>query len=460
MASGGGSTGGGTARSTQFRATHVRFSVPLALYNALNNQASGLNARNWSTLDLNGDGRLDLALTSNPATGAIFNTAGTTHWNVHLGNANGFSPIVTQWVVPANASLPQGYTSTDSATTPYFWATFDVSGDGRPDLVHTMNPISMGPYVSTVGATTDGWLLRRGVGVAFEPNAGTMTIPRVPGLGGGIDRLTNDTVSRRWALARLVGAASLDLVITADPASDMVWQASTTPTWQVCAGTVAGFGAFTNCLRLRVPDSGTPGGFRSASTLSAPQRRVWLLVDMNGDGLDDLVQSLNPAGALDEAFTNAGAPFWKVWLNQTRVGPADTLFAATPLEWSVPGTTYASPSSATGNRFWQLMDLDGDGLQELVLTADPLTGQPFFGPSWRVYATNPTRTGFQQRATGWAIPLGPLPDGFRSVSGAGWAVLDATNDGLPDLVQFQDPATGNAFTDASGAYWRVFPGVP
>ncbi|MER2560781.1 MAG: hypothetical protein ABTQ32_08685 [Myxococcaceae bacterium] len=68
------------------------------------------------------------------------------------------------------------------------------------------------------------------------------------------------------------------------------------------------------------------------------------------------------------------------------------------------------------------------------------------------------RSGFSTTGTPWTIPTGPAPDGFRSVSGTSWAVLDVTGDGLPDLVQFQDPATGQAFSDSSGAFWRVYAG--
>ncbi len=459
---GGGAAGGSVTRSTRFQSTPLRFSVPATTFNSLASAAAqGSTRSNWATLDLNGDRRVDLALTSDPQTGAIFATGSVTHWNVHLGTATGFSSAATQWIVPANPSVAQGYTLANSATGSSFWSTIDLSGDGRPDLVHTMNPLNMGPYVSMAGSPTDGWLVRRGLSNGFEATPITVTVPRVAALSGGLDRTINDTVTRRWLLTEVTGDALIDLVITADPATDSVWSLNLRTNWVVCPGTAAGFGTFTACQQLPVPDNGIGGGFKSATSFATSTRRVWLLADMNGDGRADLVQTMNPVGGtLGEPFLLNGAPYWKVWLNV--YGTArDALYAATPTQWTVPSIAFSTPSSATAPQFWQLMDLDGDRIPELVQTADPTTGRPFAGPSWRVFSANTSATGFLARVAAiWTIPVGPGLDGFRSVSGASWAVLDVTGDGLPDLVQFQNPATGLAFTDVTGPFWRVYPGIP
>ena len=444
-------------RSTQFQATALRFSVPATAYNSLASTGAFALARNWATLDLNGDRRVDLALTSNPMTGAIFTTGGVTHWNVHLGTAQGFSSAPTQWVVPANAAVAQGYNVANSATGSNFWSTIDISGDGRPDLVHTMNPLSMGPSVSMVGSPTDGWLPRRGNASGFDSNATAMTVPRIAGLSGGLDRTVNDTSTRRWLLAELTGDALVDLVITADPATDTVWA---TNRWVLCPGTATGFGAFAGCPSVSVPDNGVVGGFKSASSFATAMRRVWQLADMNGDGRADLIQTMNSAGAITvEPFLNGTSPYWKVWLNVYGTGARDVLYAAAPTQWSIPTSAFSTPSSATAPQFLQLMDLDGDQRADLVQTADPSTGRPFAGPSWRVFSAN-TTTGFSPRGAIWAVPTGPGFDVFRSVSGTSWTVIDVTGDGLPDLVQFQEPNTGLAFSDSNGAFWRVYPGIP
>lgn len=449
-----------TTRSTQFRTTAQRFSVPATAYNALSFTApAALTPRAWTTMDLTADGRVDLVLTSDPATGAVFNTNGGRFWNVHAGTATGFSPTPTAFPVPVPSSIAQGYNTTTSATGSFFWSTFDVNADGRPDLVHTMNALGSGPAVSVLGAATDGWFVYRANASGFDTMTTTFNVPRVTNLSGGIDRTTNDTASRRWALAQLNADTIPDLVITADPLTDAAWSASTTPQWVACLGTASGFGAFSSCQRLQIPDNGVAGGFKSTSSNVSATRRVWLLTDLDGDGRDDLIQTANPAAMTLTTFLNGTTPTWRVWFNQ--LGPT-TLFATTPTQWSVPATSFATPFNATTPNFWQLMDLDGDGMKELVQTADPLTGRPFTtgiggAASWRVYFAT-ARSGFSTTGTPWTIPTGPAPDGFRSVSGTSWAVLDVTGDGLPDLVQFQDPATGQAFSDSSGAFWRVYAG--
>ncbi len=417
-----------------------------------------LTPRSWTTLDLTGDGRVDLVLTSDPATGAVFNTNGTRHWNVHAGTATGFSAMATPFSVPTTASIAQGYNTTTSATGTFFWNTLELNADGRPDLVHTMNALVGGPAVSVLGASTDGWLVFRANALGFDATTTTFNVPRVTNLSGGIDRTTNDTAGRRWALARLNADTIPDLVITADPMTDAVWTSALIPQWIVCLGTTSGFGAFSSCQRLQVPDNGVAGGFKSTASTVPATRRVWLLADLDGDGRDDLIQTANPLAITPTTFLNGTTAVWRVWFNQ--LGPT-ALFSTTSTQWVVPASTFATPFSATAPNFWQLMDLDGDVVKELVQTADPLTGRPFTTPgnpaSWRVYfATG--RTGFSATATSWTIPVGPMPEGFRSISGASWSVLDVTGDGLPDLVQFQDPATGVAFTDPSGAFWRVYAG--
>lgn len=454
-------TAGGTAttRSTQFRTTALRFAVPATAYNALSFTApAALTPRAWATIDLTNDGRVDLVLTSDPATGAVFNNNGGRYWNVHAGTPTGFSAMATQYPVPATASIAQGYNTTTSATGTFFWSTLDMNGDGRPELVQTMNALGGGPAISVIGATADGWMVFRGNATGFDAATTMFTVPRVTNLSGGVDRTTNDTAARRWALAQLNADTIPDLVITADPLTDAVWTASTTPQWVVCPGSMAGFGTFSSCQRLQVPDNGVAGGFKSTTSIVPTTRRVWLLSDLDGDGRDDLIQTANPLALTTTTFLNGTTPTWKVWFNAFS---ATSLFAAVPTQWTVPAAMFATPFSATAPNFWQLMDLDGDGVQELVQTADPATGRPFTttpsGPSWRVYfATG--RAGFSTIATLWPVPVGPTPDGFRSVSGTSWAVTDMTGDGLPDLVQFQDPATGLAFSDSNGAFWRVYQG--
>jgi hypothetical protein len=192
-----------------------------------------------------------------------------------------------------------------------------------------------------------------------------------------------------------------------------------------------------------VPDNGVAGGFKSTASTVPATRRVWLLTDLDGDGRDDLIQTANPLAITPTTFLNGTTAVWRVWFNQ--LGPT-ALFSTTPTQWVVPASSFATPFSATAPNFWQLMDLDGDAVKELVQTADPAHGAAVHHARQArrpgACTSRPVERASRATATPWTIPTGPMPEGFRSISGASWSVLDVTGDGLPDLVQFQDPATG------------------
>lgn len=442
---GGASDGGMVAR--RFASTPLRFAVPGVAYNAASAMGRGLK---WNTLDLSGDGRVDLVVTSDTL-GAPLLGGTTLIWNVFAGGPSGFATLATAFQVPGPTTPPLA--QTDSATGQLFWNTLDVTGDGFPDFVHTMNPTTPGspPFFPNVSSTTDGWLVRQGGRGGFSAMQTTFTVPL---LTGRIERTFADLQGKRWALANLNGDRIPDLVISADPQTDAVWLSAVGgPEWVVCIGSATGFGELGRCARTPVPVSGSPLGFRSTTSSVAGQ--VWRLTDLNGDGLDDLVQTTNPSTS-GAAFGNANGAFWRVWLGQP-----NTSFAATPTPWPVPALSYATPESTGAPQLWSLVDLDGDGMKDLVLTTEPNTGRPFgtlAAPSWNVHLG--TSRGFSPTATVWPIPPGPGVDGFRATRGPTWGLLDLTFDGVPDLVEFADPNLLRAFSDAQGAFWRVYPATP
>jgi hypothetical protein len=439
----------------------VRWAVPSAgnvgSYNALS-AGSGTDPRVWTTLDVSGDGVPDLVIPRSPATGAVWNTGSGPFWSVHPGGRGGFAATATSWPVPANAALQQGYNATvvSQAQPPLQWATTDVNGDGLPDLVHTANPLSGGPYASLTSMTNDGWLVHRGMATGFGPSGFTFGVPRLAGLAGGIDRGSSDTMGRRWTTALLTADRLPDLVVTADPATDAVWNLAGQPQWLVCPGSSTGFAGASACARVSVPSSGTSTGFRSAFASG------WALVDLTGDGRAELVQTQSPSTGQPFQNLALNRSYWRVWLN-TSSSVSTAALSVAHVEWYVPNTAFNALSGATANTSWQVLDLTGDDVPELVQPADPTTNRPWAtptGPAWRYYPQTPNRTAFEASPRTFAIPTGPTADGFRAVSGAQWATLDLTGDGRVDLVQFRDALTGQAFTDAAGSFWRVYPGQP
>jgi hypothetical protein len=457
----GGAAGGSARVATRFAATVVRWSVPTVagINGSINALASAGPNQSlvWTTLDVSGDGVADLVLPESPLTGNVWSTNSGPFWNVHLGGRGGFAATPTTWPVPTNAAIPNGYNATSASQTipPLQWLTTDVNADGAPDLVHTANPNSGGPYVSLVGMANDGWLVRLGTTAGFATTATPFTVPRLNGLMGGVDRFSSDATGRRWTVTTLTADRVPDLVVTADPATDLVWMQAGQAQWLVCAGGSAGFSGAAACVRVQVPASGTASGFRSAFAAG------WALTDLTGDGRADLVQTQSPG--LGTPFQNLtlNRSYWRVWPN-TSSGNNVSL-SGTSVEWYVPNAAFNALSGATVNTSWQVFDLTGDDVPELVQPADPATNRPWLvngNPAWRYYPQTSTRTAFQATPLSFPVPTGPTVDGFRTSAGPQWATIDLTGDGLVDLVQFRDVATGQAFTDPAGSFWRVYPGQP
>ena len=213
-----------------------------------------------------------------------------------------------------------------------------------------------------------------------------------------------------------------------------------------------------------VPPNGLSDGFYAANL--ATGTRWWSLLDMNGDGRPDLVQTGDPTRTGGYVFgAGTSSPSWRVFLN-TGAG-----FATTPIVWTLPDIGLSdvpySTNLGTGTRWWSTLDLNGDNRPDLVQTGDPTrTGGYVFGagtasPSWRVFLN--TGTGFATTATVWAVPNIGLSDGPYSANLATgtrwWSTLDLNGDNRPDLVQTGDPARTGGYVFGAGTAsptWRVF----
>ncbi len=174
-------------------------------------------------------------------------------------------------------------------------------------------------------------------------------------------------------------------------------------------------------------------------------------------------------------------------------------FGNTPTNWPIPqgGHTYStidygydaladySPGGALGDQTWSVMDMNGDGKPDLVVTAQTVEFELFsnqaiaFGTGsnryWKVYLNN--GSGFSTTPTTWTIPQGghtystinygydalyySTPGG--TVGDQCWSVVDLNNDNKPDLVvtaqtvefdTFSNQAI--AFGTGSNRYWKVY----
>jgi len=394
-------------------------------FNTNSGTANAAGAQSWFLADVDGDKRPDLVVTAAYTSGAAtqFNASTAPAWQVHLNTGGSFSNTITTWSTPTGGIPTLGLNAksnvsatTDAAGT-QSWDIVDINGDGKPDLVVT-------------GA----------VGLQF---------------GAG----TNNT---NWQVYLNTGTGFSNTATT--------WN---TPT----GGTILG---------------GNPEGFAFTSGTAVTGQdnfsASWSLIDMDGDGKPDLVVTANltAAGATEDEIGHQEQ--WNVYLN------TGTGFSLTPTAWYTPsggaivaGDTLgfnalngvAAAGQSNGSSSWSLLDVNGDGKPDLVVTGVlGSSGVTEVGTNtWQVYLN--TGTAFASTATAWSTPSGQgfVPAaggnaiGFNGISNVAvypaqgvnsqsWVVTDLDGDGKPDLVVTASLGTSgpSEYSPGVDSYWEFFKG--
>ena len=493
-------------------------------FNALGGSADGnsiLDNQTWSTIDINGDGMLDLVVTAqNNASGinTVFSPTSNPYWKVYLNTGSGFSTSVTNWPVPiggfSNSTANWGFNAIggsadgNSILNNQTWSTVDINGDGKPDLVVTAQNNASG--INTVFSPTSNpyWKVYLNTGSGFSTAVTNWTVP----IGGFINAITNwgfnaiggsasgNSIlnNQTWSTVDINGDGKPDLVVTAQNNAsgfDTVFSPAANPYWKAYLNTGSGFS--TAVTNWTIPVGGlykTSGnwGFNaiggSASSNSTLNSQTWSAVDINGDGkLDLVVTAQNDASGFDTVFSPAANPYWKAYLN-TGSG-----FSTAVTNWTVPvGGLYkttgnwgynalggsASSNSTLNNQTWSIVDLNGDGKLDLVVTAQNNASgsdtvfSPSTNPYWKAYFN--TGSGFSTAVTNWTVPVGGLYKstgnwGFNNVGGSAssnsildnqtWSIIDINGDGKLDLVvTAQNNASGfdTAFNPAANPFWKAY----
>jgi hypothetical protein len=452
---------GGTITATRFSANAVHWRVPESGHNDGFFSPTWAHSTRWfTTRDLNGDGHVDLIQTgdSQRENGFVWRDEVGPYWKVWFGGTDGFATQSIRWTVPESGQS-DGFFFTSWNDGSRWFSVRDLDGDSFPDLIQTADPSREGGFVwrDEVGPY---WKVWRGEMNGFSQ---VPIVWRVPdsGLDDGFFALQWSNATRWFATIDVNGDALPDLIQTANPAREggHVFSDARGSFWKVWANNGDGFS--TVHIRWSVPDSGLSDGFFFPYWTMG--ERVFSTTDLNGDGLVDLIQSADSERPGGYVWEDNSGPFWRVWLG-TGEG-----FETTWSRWSVPNSGLGDGFFAlwylNGERSFGTIDMTGDGIPDLVQTADSDRAGGFVwrdhsGPYWKVWKG--TGNGFAPTSARWAVPSNSTDDGFyttHSSAGSQWfSTMDLNGDARPDLVQSGDSERDGGFVwmDENGPHWRVW----
>ena len=430
----------------------------------------------WELLDLTGDGRPDLVYSSDPDTPyrPFGRDAGNDHWLVFANQGCRFANTATTWPLPHLTSATNG----DGIGAPFFinssygaWMTVDMDGDALPDLVFPSDLLT-GPVPLGHATGNPHWTVYHNTGAGFDPQGVTWAVPDLGLPNGGIYALTaNNNSIGAWDTLDMNGDGRPDLVITSARVGNgiEVLGRSTSPHWDVYTNTGMGFSATAVAWNLpsRVGTNADYGVTRAAGAgLGA-----WDTVDLDGDGLKDLVLTgLNRFTTLEVVGHANGNDVWWYYKN---TGAAFDLGQRT---WEVPdagGSEQFAWTRAVGlSHAYLAGDFTGDGIADFLHIAAP--GELPVGPvagmdHWLLYEGG--TGGFSSSPRSWAVPavagtrgysVAEFEDAGDSVTpptGRGyWATVDLNGDGFVDLAQTSERDTNQrVFGMGTGsAHWNVY----
>jgi hypothetical protein len=357
-----------------------------------------------------------------------------------------------------------GFYSTAMGTTNKHWLLYDMNEDGKLDIVQTRDPKDPDAVFGN-NAKNDHWRVFFGTATGSNTSLSPMWGLPSSGTDGGFRGFAAGQTIRQWAVVNFERRKAPVLIQTQDPTTSKVWK---TPDghfyWKLFrTDSNARFGK--NEVKVIVGNAGKEKGFYSV--VSGSNTDQWLLMDLNKDGRLDLVQTANPETGKVWA-EGSGKKYWRVYWNNPGFG-ASEIRMDVPTQWQVPELAGSGANGVNvtttndGNKQWVTFDIDGDGIPDLVQTADPATGKVWGAGTtntyWKVYKKD--GWGFSKTAINWSVPPSGTADGFDSAtSGTGnknWVTIDLDGDLKPDLVQTSNTADGKAWGAGTPTHsWRVF----
>lgn len=392
-----------------------------------------IGSTNWVLMDMNGDARPDLVITSEKMSNGnttVYSPTSNPYWKVYTNTGTAFSSIPTNWPVPVggqiNGGTNLGFRFSASVTASSYdigtsnWELIDMNADSRPDLVLCSEKMSNGSTTIYSPTSNPYWKVHLNTGSAFSSTVTNWPVP----VGGHISGGTNlgfrfsassaapsyDIGTTNWQLVDMNGDKRLDLLIYSEKMSNgntTIYSPASSPYWKIYQNTGTGFQ--TSASNWSVPVGGhifggVSQGYRYISSTIAASYDIgstnWELTDMNGDARPDLViTSERMSNGNTTIYSPSSNPYWKIYFN------TGSNFAGASSNWPVPVggvlnggivhgfflSNYTTAASYDlGSHNWQVFDINGDTKPDLVITSEKMSGgttvySPTSNPYWKVY---------------------------------------------------------------------------
>jgi len=343
-------------------------------------------------VDLNGDGRLDILVARHEtnASGQVFERR-----FAYLNTATGWQDVSATWNPPlAFTDLYYGESSVQNFSTDDGVRILDINGDGLPDIVQSQQITSV---IDKFGHTTTVWnknvWLNNGAGWTLNNSSNWKVPVAISSENFSLGGVTPTILDTGVEVVDLNGDGLPDF-IQAVPGSMHAW--------------------INNGSGWTQNDTWAPPVYFSNGVFELGVR----LVDLNGDGLPDLINSFH-----DETKTDTNL----IYLN-TGSGWALS-------NWKAPASLEAHGNTGNRDRGVQFVDVNGDGLLDWV---ESTQGEPGNGTGVVSHVYLNTGSGWSDASSQYSFPIPFMVvnggDEFNTFT-TGALFLDMNGDGQPDLVE-------------------------
>lgn len=415
----------------QFPNTSETWNIPNVESNGMDmNYVSGST---HTLFDINGDGLVDLIDVKDNFTGEVWQNGAQRYWKVYLNDGNSISSVATNWDIPNVESNAADMSVISSG----FYSLFDINGDGFPDLIDAKDNFTGDVWVN--GAQRY-WKVYFNNGTAISTTATNWNVPNVESNESDMN-VVNNTF---YGLYDMDGDGDLDLVDSRDNFTQEVWVNGVQRYWKVYVNNGSQFS--TVASNWNVPNLES-----DASSMAGIQGAYYSLIDIDGDGKPNLVDSRD--NFTEEIHTNQSQRYWQVY-EQNSTG-----FNTIPTQWNLPNVeSSAAEMTAFIGQHYALIDLNGDNKLDLVDSRDNFTQEIWVSGVqryWKVYLND--GTAFNTNALTWNLPnVESSAVNMTPIHSPFYALYDMNGDNALDLVDSRDNLSGSIWENGAQRYWKVY----